>query len=102
MAKYRFFPKKFPCYMPLGPEGFGLCKKLTKNFSCLCNFKTRDDLREKESLVTLTHNVLLANLCCANLLSAVLVKANCAPLRIKPNISLFPARLDLHESGTIG
>jgi hypothetical protein len=43
----------------------------------LCTFKIWDDLREKESLVSLTHNVLLANLCCANLLSAVLVKANC-------------------------
>jgi hypothetical protein len=52
-------------------------QKTEKKISCLCTFKIWDDLREKESLVSLTHNVLLANLCCANLLSAVLVKANC-------------------------
>jgi hypothetical protein len=30
---------KISCYKPLGPYGFGFCKKSQKNISCLCTFK---------------------------------------------------------------
>jgi hypothetical protein len=30
---------KISCYRPLGPHGFGLCKKSIKKISCLCTFK---------------------------------------------------------------
>jgi hypothetical protein len=30
---------KISCYRPLGPYGFGFCKKVKKIISCLCTFK---------------------------------------------------------------
>ncbi len=30
---------KISCYRPLGPYGFGFCKKSQKKISCLCTFK---------------------------------------------------------------
>ena len=35
--EYDFF--KISCYRPLGPYGFGFCKKSIKKISCLCTFK---------------------------------------------------------------
>ena len=44
-------------------------------FSVVLNLMVLNALREKDSLLSKTHNLVLANVCCSNLVSAVLVKS---------------------------
>jgi hypothetical protein len=50
--------------------------------SIVLNLMVMSALREKEAMLSLAHNLLLGNLCVANLLSAVLVKGSVIPTAI--------------------
>ncbi len=48
---------KLSCYRPLGPYGFGFCKKSKKKISCLCTFNTSTQcINAPSPFIIITHS----------------------------------------------